>query len=214
MVFRRDSKVDAFQRQISALRNQLGGETDDYASADSVRSSLQPIDSGYRSPLPDLDFVRSGPSYPADREEYLPVSAPETASALPPVPSVDTFTSVIAHTTTWNGNLESSGSLHIHGRVEGSLTARDHIFIAEEAEVDAQVAAANVTIAGSVRGSIHCTERFEVLPRGNVAGDIRAPIVIVHEGAMIAGEVVMSATGDLRSSSGANTGMRAAQGGD
>ena len=29
MVFRRDSKVDAFQRQISALRHQLGGESDD-----------------------------------------------------------------------------------------------------------------------------------------------------------------------------------------
>jgi cytoskeletal protein CcmA (bactofilin family) len=109
-------------------------------------------------------------------------------------------TSVIAHTTTWSGNLESSGSLHVHGRVDGSLTARDDIFIAEEAEIDAVITASSVTVAGSVRGSIRCAERFEVLPRGRVVGDVCAPLIVVHEGAMIAGDVAMSKSGESQSS--------------
>ena len=93
-------------------------------------------------------------------DSVLPDSVP------PPIPAIDMHTSVIAHSTAWSGDLESSGSLHIHGRVEGSLTARESVFIAEEADVDAVIRAANVTVAGNVRGSVHCAERFEVLPRG------------------------------------------------
>ena len=37
VVFRRDSKVDAFQRQISALRHQLGGENEDGIAPDRDR---------------------------------------------------------------------------------------------------------------------------------------------------------------------------------
>ena len=81
-------------------------------------------------------------------DSRLPDPAP------PPIPAIDMQTSVIAHSTAWSGDLESSGSLHIHGRVEGSLTARDTIFIAEEADVDAVIRAANVTVAGNVRGSV------------------------------------------------------------
>ena len=40
VVFRRDSKVDAFQRQISALRHQLGGENDGEAVPDRDRPRL------------------------------------------------------------------------------------------------------------------------------------------------------------------------------
>jgi cytoskeletal protein CcmA (bactofilin family) len=214
VVFRRDSKVDAFQRQISALRNQLGGEPGDFAHSERERLPVPARESGYRTDLPDLDLVHANPSYSAPQQALEPVTYEERAVALPAVPVIDSFTSVIAHTTSWNGNLESTGSLHVHGRVEGSLTARNDIFIAEEAEVDALVQAANVTVAGNVRGSIQCSDRFEILPRGRVAGDIRAPIVVVHEGAMIAGDIVMSPAGEAKTSYAAGAGGRMARGGD
>jgi cytoskeletal protein CcmA (bactofilin family) len=121
-------------------------------------------------------------------------------------------TSVIAHSTAWSGDLESSGSLHIHGRVEGSLTAQESIFIAEEADVDAVIRAANVTIAGSVRGSVHCAERFEVLPRGKVAGDVHAPAIAIHNGAIVAGEISMTPSKDGTTS--LPPAIRVARGGD
>ncbi len=121
-------------------------------------------------------------------------------------------TSVIAHSTAWSGDLESSGSLHVHGRVEGSLTARDTIFIAEEADVEAVIRAAKVTVAGNVRGSVHCAERFEVLPHGKVAGDIHAPAIAIHDGAIVAGDISMTPTNDARAPMAAP--VRVARGGD
>jgi cytoskeletal protein CcmA (bactofilin family) len=223
VVFRRDSKVDAFQRQISALRHQLGGEHDLGLDADGFASS-------------DFEHVRSAAKESDRRADYSSLTALETFNvdsdiagpitrasleldrrleemSLPAVPAIDGRTSVVAHTTSWSGNLESQGSLHVHGRVEGSLTASDDVFIAEEAEVDAVISASKVTVAGLVRGSIVCSDRFEILPRGRVAGDVRSPVLVIHEGALIAGDIAMSAP-ESRAAPAAARPARAARGGD
>ena len=211
MVFRRDSKVDAFQRQISALRHQLGSESDDGAGPDRDRplslARENPLISEYQV-LPSASLEHASPSrgFTETLDSSLADSVP------PPIPAADTHTSVIAHSTSWSGDLESIGSLHIHGRVEGSLTARDTIFVAAEADVDAVIRAANVTVAGSVRGSVHCAERFEVLPRGKVSGDIHAPAIAIHDGALVVGEISMTPASDSRASLAAP--VRVARGGD
>jgi cytoskeletal protein CcmA (bactofilin family) len=215
VAFRRDSKVDAFQRQISALRNQLGGETDHYrdVSFDHPPASHRIPD--YRNDFPDLDSLEREPRLSLrDQPRPDPASRDVANPELPPIPSIDTQTSVIAHSTVWNGTMESTGSLHIHGRVDGALTARDDIFIAEEAEVDATIVAANVTIAGQVHGSIHCSNRFEILPHGRVSADVKAPAIVIHEGALLAGEITMSASSESRGKISAVPAARAAHGGD
>lgn len=211
MVFRRDSKVDAFQRQISALRHQLGGENDGIATLDSDRPRYLGDENSYFPEYPELTSVRSDRiASSRDRIDTLDSRPPD--SGPPPIPAIDTQTSVIAHSTTWSGDLESSGSLHVHGRVEGSLTARDTIFIAEEADVEAVIRAANVTIAGNVRGSVHCTVRFEVLPQGRVTGEIHAPAIAIHDGAMVAGDISMTAGSSTKAS--LMPPLRVARGGD
>lgn len=209
MVFRRDSKVDAFQRQISALRQQLGGDQDESYSL----VPATPSEGGYRGALPDLRDITTGSTIQAYADSYLPEpillpSAPVTA-----VPSFDTETTVIAHTTAWKGTLETAGSLHVHGRVEGALVARDDVFVAEEAEVDASISASRVVIAGAVLGSIHCSDRLEILPHGRVSGDVRSPVLVVHEGALMAGNVHMTAAQDVKASSSSSPTARVAHGG-
>ena len=211
MVFRRDSKVDAFQRQISALRHQLGGEHEDDAVPDRDRPRSIGNDNAFLSEYPEFTSVRP------DRVSSLSGSVDMTEpispdSVPPPIPAIDMQTSVIAHSTAWSGDLESSGSLHVHGRVEGSLTARDTIFIAEEADVDAVIRAATVTVAGNVRGSIHWAERFEVLPHGKVTGDIHAPAIAIHDGAIVAGDISMTPSNNARAS--LTPSLRVARGGD
>lgn len=196
MVFRRDSKVDAFQRQISALRHQLGAEPDRQTRTDLELVTLPHDDLGRWD---DLARFEPGP-----QPMIHPVADPSPPSSffdarpseLSPVSAIDEGTSILSHTTTWTGNLDSSGSLHVHGRVEGSLSARDCIFVAEEADVEAVIRAATVTIAGRVIGSVHCTTRFEILPRGRVDGDIHSPLVVVHEGATITGDISMTGGGE------------------
>jgi cytoskeletal protein CcmA (bactofilin family) len=209
VVFRRDSKVDAFQRQISALRNQLGGEPED----DSPRESgLVAFPRDNFGAWHDLASFQAMPDLQADSPRTVIPASRELESldtTLPAVPAVDELTSVLSHTTTWVGNLDSTGSLHVHGRVEGSLVARDSIYVAEEAEIDAAIQATTVTVAGSVRGTIHCSGRFELLPRGRVAGDVHAPIVVIHDGALLSGEIDM--TGEAEANRSSRTAARAAR---
>lgn len=187
MVFRKDSKVDAFQRQISALRQQLGdGEAvrPEVADEGAPASGFEPV--AYSS----RESPRSEPYFQGP-DTYAPVdSNPPPFQSAP----LDDQTSVVAHDTLWNGDLQSNGTVHVHGRVEGSLTAKHDVFVADEAEVSANISADNVSVAGLVRGTVRCANRFEVLPQGRVGGDVFAPILVVHEGATINGQFKMTGT--------------------
>jgi cytoskeletal protein CcmA (bactofilin family) len=209
MVFRRDSKSgDAFQRQISALRQQLGsdaaeGEADDAeetapraaestytafaASAAAGTSELAGVAPGQTD---DEAFDGTGGAMEgsAVTGEIVP-----TAPPMPEIPEVDAQTTVIAHGTTWKGEVSSEGTIHVHGRFEGSIRARDDVFVAEGADVDATVNAERVTIAGLIKGTIRCGARFEVLPTGRVTGDIQSPKLVIHEGATATGQFRMGA---------------------
>jgi len=197
MVFRKESKVDAFQRQISALRQQLGDsheapEEEDYEAspAPQYEDSRAPVNNPAQEAQPASGYNFGGFNAQPVVSETQMVSEVESAP-VPNVPVVTAQTSVVAHDTTWKGDLESDGSVHVHGRVEGSIRAKMDVFIAEEADVDATVTATNVIIAGLIQGSIRCGDRFEVLPQGRVSGDINAPTLVIHEGAHVTGQFRM-----------------------
>jgi cytoskeletal protein CcmA (bactofilin family) len=105
---------------------------------------------------------------------------------------VDATTTVIAHDTTWKGDMSSDGSVHIHGRFDGAVKAQLAIFVAEGAEVDATLTADAIIVAGTSRGTVRARGKFEVLPTGRVAGDIFSPTLIVHEGAVMSGQLRMT----------------------
>ncbi|MCC6314511.1 MAG: polymer-forming cytoskeletal protein [Thermomicrobiales bacterium] len=194
MVFRKETKVDTFQRQISALRQQLGAEGEYDEESRSAPPNRVESNHGrsYESLAPVREINRTG----APSAFGAPVADDFGIGDFDPAPyaspALDQQTSVVAHDTSWSGDLQSDGSLHLHGKVEGSITARHDVFVAEEAEVDAAIAAENVSIAGLVRGTIRCRNRFEVLPQGRVHGEVFAPVLIVHEGATINGVFTMT----------------------
>ncbi len=206
MVFRKENKTDAFQRQMSALRHQLGGAeeaqsqargAEGYPDASSARSDSEASRGGeYQvataydsSPVSGFSFSGFGAAQDEGTMAVEPVE-----DQMPQVPVVTDQTSVVAHDTAWKGEFESQGSVHVHGHVEGSIRAKEDIFVAEEADVDATINAANVIIAGLVKGNIRCGARFEVLPQGRVTGDFFAPTVVIHEGAHVNGQFRMSTT--------------------
>ncbi|MFM9105461.1 MAG: polymer-forming cytoskeletal protein [Chloroflexota bacterium] len=181
MVFRKDAKTDTFQRQISALRQQLGDGEE--ISPAPVRAAS--FGSDYAAEVPAAS-ARFGTPSPSGYDLESP-SAPEW-----PQPAGDGAASVVAHETIWNGELQATGPLHIRGRVEGSIVSRSDVFVAEEAEVEATVTAENLSIAGSVSGSVRVSGRLEILPSGRVTGDVFAPVLVVHEGASLNGQFSMT----------------------
>ena len=184
MVFRKDTKVDSFQRQISALRQQLGDG--DGVQVDPPRQGESATGFELQS-YPPRERPAS-PSFAVPQDEFAPLDAELPDFSAPPL---DRQTSVVAHDTVWNGDLQTDGTVHVHGRVEGSVSAKHDVFVADEAEVSASIVAENVSVAGFVRGTIRCGNRFEVLPQGRVAGDVFAPVLVIHEGATINGQFKM-----------------------
>lgn len=242
MVFRKENKVDAFQRQISALRQQLGGvngegdeeDLDDErgapaagdaqrasgrggpeVNASTVRHGDRGLDTEYDSRAGGYGFGGFGTSEPADQSGDAMSLGTSMPATLPPTPAaaIDAQTSVIAHDTVWKGDLQTNGTLHVHGRVEGSIGAKQDVYVAEEADIDATITATNVVVAGLVRGTIRCAARFEVLPQGRVAGDVQAPTLVVHDGATLTGQFRMEAAEAAEPKAAPVVQRRAARGG-
>jgi cytoskeletal protein CcmA (bactofilin family) len=186
MVFRKENKGDSFQRQMSALRQQIGGGDEP--------APEQPTDQQRYAPERDTSAYGGGEfasaETPRGEERHLTATAPP----MPELPPVDDRTTVIAYDTTWKGEIQSVGTVHVHGRFEGSIRATDVIYVADEADVDATLTATNVIIAGLIKGTVRCDARFEVLPSGRVSGDVQAPTLVVHEGAVVTGQLRMGAT--------------------
>src|SRR5690606_35939294 len=113
------------------------------------------------------------------------------APAIPSAPAADALTSTIAKNAYWNGTLRSEGSLQVHGKADGELHSETDLYVAEGAEVDASLHADSVVVAGLVRGKIEARSRLEIMPQGEVTGDVRSPKLVVHEGATISGQLKM-----------------------
>ncbi|MEA2511014.1 MAG: hypothetical protein QOF33_3858 [Thermomicrobiales bacterium] len=215
MVFRRDNKPgDAFQRQISALRQQLGdagtegnGEGADAAPipADQPQSSYDAYRAADAATSGQLsgglgDAVSRAAGYDeygvyegSPAEQGVTGEIVPTAPALPELPVVDALTTVIARNTIWKGEISSEGTVHVHGLFEGTIRARQDVYIADQADVDATINANAVVIAGLMKGTIRCSGRFEVLPTGRVTGEIQSPTLVIHEGALVTGQFRMGA---------------------
>lgn len=181
MIFRKENRGESFQRQISNLRHQMqpdedSGDTFDYDQ----ETSQYPQDQ-----TPYNDQYTSDETA-ADAGATATVAARQTSW-----PARDVSASVIAANAHWDGTLRSDGSLHVLGRADGELHAADDLYVAEGAEVDAQLFANNVVVAGTVRGKVEARSRLEVLSQGHVAGDVKAPKLVVHEGARLSGQLKM-----------------------
>lgn len=111
---------------------------------------------------------------------------------MPNIPGVDSQISVIAQGTVYKGDIQSDGSIQIYGRAEGTLTAKEDIWLAEGSDVEATVTARRVIVAGRVSGTVRASSRFEALPQGVIEADVQAPSFVVHEGAAINGKLTMA----------------------
>ena len=195
MVFRRDKQGgDAFQRQISALRQQLGGSGEDADYEEDAPPNEGPnSDEAFtqnRYEPESQSYQRQG--YQGDYGYEDDFTASIADAPVPTVPAPDSQVTVINHDTTWKGEVTSEGSMHILGRYEGIIRAREDVYILEEATVAAEVHAKNVVVSGRYDGEVICESRFEVLPSGRVQGAVRAPVLVVHDGAEINGSIQMT----------------------
>ena len=90
------------------------------------------------------------------------------------------------------GDLTGNEDLVIDGKVDGRIELpNNQLTIGAEGQVKADLHAKSVVVVGHVTGNINASERIEVQATGIVDGDVKAPRLVVEEGAVLNGSVEM-----------------------
>ena len=121
-----------------------------------------------------------------------------TPTNLNPVAPVKTVTSpieqaTIGRTLVIKGEVTGSESLYIDGRIEGTLTFKDHrVTVGRNGSVQANISAREVVIMGKVTGNVECSDRVDIRSEGSLTGDIVSQRISVEDGAMLRGSVQLT----------------------
>ncbi len=105
----------------------------------------------------------------------------------------DTST-VVGETILVSGNLSGDEDLLVLGKVEGAISLTKTLHVQESGIVKANVQVKNAIISGIVVGNIQASDSVEITEQGRMVGDIKAPRIIIVEGASFRGHIDM---GDL-----------------
>ncbi|MEO6527349.1 MAG: polymer-forming cytoskeletal protein [Gemmatimonadaceae bacterium] len=89
------------------------------------------------------------------------------------------------------GDLDTAGSLRIDGRLDGSVRRADTVVLGVGAVMSGDVHAREVIIGGSLTGNVTATERVELQATAIVTGDILTQTILVQEGGVVNGRVLM-----------------------
>lgn len=90
---------------------------------------------------------------------------------------------------TFKGEVSGEGDLFIAGSFEGDINVTGTVRVGDDAEVEANISAGTIVIAGAVRGNVSVTTHVEMLPSGTLTGTVRSSSLAAAEGASLRGEV-------------------------
>jgi cytoskeletal protein CcmA (bactofilin family) len=93
------------------------------------------------------------------------------------------------------GEVSGEGDFQIHGKFEGEINVTGRVFVAEGAQVDANINAAAIQIGGVVRGNLSASTRVEILPTGVLTGTLKTGSFSAADGASVKGEIWVERAG-------------------
>lgn len=123
-------------------------------------------------------------------EAFVIEEAPAPAEPAP-LPARAAAESLIGPDDFFDGHYRSERGVRVQGNARGSIESRQYILIEASAQVDADIAAEEIVVAGSFSGKIICHGRLEILESGKVQGSIETASLVVREGGLLDGELHM-----------------------
>jgi cytoskeletal protein CcmA (bactofilin family) len=99
---------------------------------------------------------------------------------------------VIGPKITVKGEITGEEDVVIEGTVEGQIRVGRDLRVAPGGVVKANITAQTVVVSGEVMGDCDAANRVEIQATGRLTGNIRAPRIVIAEGAMFRGNSDMS----------------------
>ncbi|MEA2555394.1 MAG: hypothetical protein QOI60_725 [Actinomycetota bacterium] len=131
----------------------------------------------------------------------------EGSAERPPAPErreeamTDSEVTIVGAGARLEGNVVSAGSLRIDGQVKGQINAEGDVALSPQSQVEADIRAENVSVAGRFKGNIVVKGKAHLARGGRVDGNITSKTLVIEEGGVFHGQSIMDATAGSTSGS-------------
>jgi len=98
---------------------------------------------------------------------------------------------ILGPTLEIEGEIEGSEDLVIQGKVNGRIVSKKSLTIDETGDVNATVTTEGLAVSGRLNGNVEASDKVEIRREGTMIGDIKAPRVVIADGAKFKGRVEM-----------------------
>jgi cytoskeletal protein CcmA (bactofilin family) len=98
---------------------------------------------------------------------------------------------ILGKETNFNGTMRFRDSLKIDGTFQGEIMSDGFLYIESGAMINADIRVGSIVIGGIVKGNVEATERLEILPTGQVFGNIRTAKLKIADGVVFDGKCEM-----------------------
>ena len=132
----------------------------------------------------DQSVDAASSSVPDSVRQVRPAGAPKSSV------SAVGAQSTIGKTLLIKGEITGSGSVHIEGKVEGSIELPDdRVTVGRNGRVSANIAAQDIVVLGEVLGSCKASDHLNIRCDGSLYGDVVVSRISVEEGAYLTGSI-------------------------
>jgi len=104
---------------------------------------------------------------------------------------MDANQTVLGPTLEIEGEIEGDEDLIIQGKIQGKIVSKKNLTVDASGKVQASVITKNLAVSGMLVGNVEASDRVEVRKEGKMIGDIKAPRVIIADGAKFKGNIEM-----------------------
>lgn len=92
-----------------------------------------------------------------------------------------------------------SGMVRLNCQFKGAICSTGTVIVASQGDIEADIDAAQISIAGKVKGNVRASKQLEIKERGILLGDVETPSLIVDPGAYFNGRCDMPTHGPGKS---------------
>jgi len=98
---------------------------------------------------------------------------------------------LIGSKITIRGQVSGTQDLVVEGRIEGRVSLENRLTVEESGSIEADLEVVDASFKGEVRGDVVASRSAVLHPTARVIGNIRAPRLVIEEGARFSGTVDM-----------------------
>lgn len=106
----------------------------------------------------------------------------------------DEINAFLGSGTSYEGKLQFHGAVRIDGTFLGRIDSQGTLIVGQDAKIDGEIVVGSLILSGHFHGRVVAENKVILHKTARLQGSLRTPALIVEEGAVLDGEIVMSET--------------------